>query len=94
MTKNLENSFKTQELNYDITRIPAVWQALEEMPEQEAEEGRGKSWDELLECAAMYMDDEIREELHAVWADDWSTSQFLCVYAARHEAEFGTPFSF
>ena len=84
----------TAELTYDISRIPAISNALALMPEHELEEGRGPSWDALLQAAAQVMDDGIREALHGEWSDDRTECDFLAVYSARHEAQFGSRFDF
>jgi hypothetical protein len=80
------NQIKSEELSYDISRIPAVRDAM--MSEH------GAQWDKLLEAAAILMDDDIREALHSEWDDSRSECDFLAVYCARHEARFGTRFDF
>ena len=48
--------------------------------------------DGRFEAAVEIMDDDLREEIHAVWSDKLDDFAFLLCYAACHRARFGTGF--
>lgn len=80
------------ELSYDLTHIPAIRRALFEHPGL-AEDKDAEEWKRITESAAQAMDDELRKEIHDEMAP-CAALDFLAVYAARHEAKFGSRFEF
>lgn len=62
----------------------------------DSEEEKEAHFRELFETAVSYMDDEIREELHAEWTE-WGDSveicrKFLKAYEERHYAKYSEEF--
>ena len=78
---------------YDLSRIPAIAQAMHDLTDAEIENSNSDFWNYMLDVAIPLMDDDLREEIHADLTP-CAACDFLAAYAARHEERFGSRFDF
>ena len=76
MTSWIEKEMEEYEMNYG-------WATKAEMEE---------TFRKLYEIAVSYMDDEIREELHAEYCGEVTDMEFLRLYEEKHFEKYGEEF--